>query len=210
MLVPGGIEIGQGAWVGPCDGLVSLDCCWGPRLRRTKWGGLVDDDLRGSGFFRVAERDGVFWLVDPDGGRFLSKGVDTVRFDQDRIGGTERVPYAEACRTKYGSLQIWRTVVSDRLASWKFNTVGCWSDELVASAGSQLLATAPTAELGASFRLHRREQVFPDVLIPDSRRISAQVPINVAGIGATIPACSVPSSTTNCTGHPTGAVPTSF
>ncbi|WP_396604938.1 agarase [Bradyrhizobium sp. YCK136] len=136
-------------------------------MQRTKWGGDVDDDLRGSGFFRVSERNGVFWLIDPDGGRFLSKGVDTVRFDQDRIGGTERVPYAEACRTKYGSLQIWRTVVSDRLASWKFNTVGCWSDELVASAGSQLLATAPTAELGASFRLHRREQVFPDVFDPE-------------------------------------------
>ncbi|MEY9131004.1 hypothetical protein ACVIWV_003004 [Bradyrhizobium diazoefficiens] len=167
MPVPSGIEIGQEAPSRSCNGLISLERCRGPRLQRTKWGGDVDDDLRGSGFFRVSERNGVFWLIDPDGGRFLSKGVDTVRFDQDRIGGTERVPYAEACRTKYGSLQIWRTVVSDRLASWKFNTVGCWSDELVASAGSQLLATAPTAELGASFRLHRREQVFPDVFDPE-------------------------------------------
>ncbi|WP_246767603.1 agarase [Bradyrhizobium sp. CCBAU 53340] len=135
----------------------------GLRLQRTKWGGIVDDDLSGSGFFRVAERNGVFWLVDPDGGRFLSKGVNTVRFDQDRIGGTERVPYAEACQAKYGGLQTWRAAVSDRLASWKFNTIACWSDELVASAGSQLLATTPTAELGASFRLHRRDQIFPDV-----------------------------------------------
>nr|WP_166468205.1 agarase [Bradyrhizobium symbiodeficiens]QIP07850.1 agarase [Bradyrhizobium symbiodeficiens] len=132
-------------------------------MQRTKWGGVVDADFSGSGFFRVAERNGVFWLVDPDGGRFLSKGVNTVRFDQDRIGGTERVPYADACRTKYGNLQIWRTAVSDRLASWEFNTVGCWSDELVASTGSRLLATAPITELGASFRLHRRDQIFPDV-----------------------------------------------
>ena len=41
-----------------------------------------------SGFFRVAERNGVFWLVDPDGGRFISKGVNTVRFDQDHVGNT--------------------------------------------------------------------------------------------------------------------------
>lgn len=137
------------------------------RLQRTKWGGIIDDGgFTGSGFFRVAERDGVFWFVDPDGGRFLSKGVNTVRFDQDRIGQTDRVPYAEACRAKYGSPRLWRAAASDRLASWNFNTLGCWSDELVASAGSQLLATAPTVELGVSFRLHRRDQIFPDVFDP--------------------------------------------
>ncbi|PIT02048.1 agarase [Bradyrhizobium nitroreducens] len=139
----------------------------GSVVQRTKWGGVVDGDLRGSGYFRVAERNGVFWLVDPDGGRFISKGVNTVRFDQERIGQTDRFPYAEACQAKYGSLQIWRTAAADRLASWAFNTVGCWSDELVASAGSRLLATTPVAELGASFRLHRRDQVFPDVFDPE-------------------------------------------
>lgn len=135
-------------------------------MRRTRWGGIVDEDFRGSGFFRVAERDGVFWLVDPDGGRFLSKGVNNVRFDQDHIGNSGRVPYAEACRAKYGGLHIWRAAAADRLAKWKFNTLGCWSDELVASAGSQPLAVAPTTELGASFRLHRRDQIFPDVFDP--------------------------------------------
>jgi agarase len=135
-------------------------------LQRTKWGGIADDCFRGSGFFRVDERDGVFWLVDPDGGRFLSKGVNTVRFDQDHIGNTNRVPYADTCREKYGSQHIWRAAVASRLASWKFNTLGCWSDELVASAGSSSLAIAPTAALGASFRLHRRGQIFPDVFDP--------------------------------------------
>ncbi|MHC2578667.1 hypothetical protein ACVMHR_003406 [Bradyrhizobium diazoefficiens] len=167
MPVPNGIEIGQEAPSRPCNGLISLERCRGPRLQRTKWGGVVDDDLRGSGFFRVSERNGVFWLIDPDGGRFLSKGVNTVRFDQDRIGRTERVPYAETCRAKYGSLQSWRAAASDRLASWNFNTVGCWSDEGVASAGSQLLAITPIRELGASFRLHRRDQIFPDVFDPE-------------------------------------------
>ncbi|WP_186294528.1 agarase [Bradyrhizobium guangdongense] len=136
-------------------------------MQRTRWGGVVDDGLTGSGFFRVAERNGVLWFVDPDGGRFLSKGVNAIRFDPERIGLTDRVPYAEACRVKYGNLHAWRTAISDRLASWNFNTVGCWSDELVASAGSQMLANAPTIELGASFRLHRRGQIFPDVFDPE-------------------------------------------
>lgn len=135
-------------------------------MKRTKWGGIADGRFRGSGFFRVDENDGVFWLVDPDGGRFLSKGVNTVRFDQDHVRGTNRVPYADACLNKYGSQHIWRASVAERLASWKFNTLGCWSDELVATAGSSLLAIAPTAALGATFRLHRRDQVFPDVFDP--------------------------------------------
>lgn len=135
-------------------------------MQRTKWGGIADDSSCGSGFFRVDERDGVFWLVDPDGGRFISRGVNTVRFDQDHVGTTDRVPYADTCREKYGSQHIWRAAAANRLASWKFNTLGCWSDELVASAGSSLLAIAPTAALGASFRLHRRDEIFPDVFDP--------------------------------------------
>ncbi len=135
-------------------------------MQRTKWGGIVDEWLRGSGFFRVGERDGVFWLVDPDGGRFLSKGVNTVCFDQDHVGNTDRVPYADTCRDKYGSQHIWRAAAANRLASWNFNTLGCWSDELVASAGSSPLATTPTTALGASFRLHRRDEIFPDVFDP--------------------------------------------
>jgi agarase len=55
---------------------------------------------------------------------------------------------------------------ANRLTNWKFNTLGCWSDELVASSGSSLLATTPTTSLGASFRLHRRDEVFPDVFDP--------------------------------------------
>ena len=89
-------------------------------MKRTKWGGIVDDRLRGSGFFRVDERDGVFWLVDPDGGRFLSKGVNTVRFDQDHIDNTDRVPYADTCREKYGSQHNWRAAAANRLAGWNF------------------------------------------------------------------------------------------
>lgn len=135
-------------------------------MQRTKWGGIADDRFRGNGFFRVDQHDGVFWLVDPDGGRFLSKGVNNVRFDSDHVGNTARVPYADACRNKYGSQHVWRAAAANRLANWHFNTLGCWSDELVAGAGVSPLAIAPTNELGASFKLHRRDQVFPDVFEP--------------------------------------------
>jgi agarase len=137
---------------------------------RTRWGGRVASAAGGSGYFRLARRDGIFWLIDPEGGSFISKGVNTVRFDQDRIQGSERVPYAEACERKYGSEAAWRTAAAGRLAGWGVNTLGAWSDEAVAAAGTAPLAFAPVLDLGMSFawdtadtETGRPRSDFPDV-----------------------------------------------
>lgn len=140
------------------------------QVPKTRWGGIPDARFGAGGYFRVAERNGVFWFVDPDGGRFLSQGVNTVRFDQDAIRDNTRIPYAEACKRKYGSEQAWRTAVAARLQNWGFNTLGCWSDEKVAHTESGLLATAPNLDLGMSFARARNTATknsprheFPDV-----------------------------------------------
>jgi agarase len=139
------------------------------RISRTRWGGARTGIFNASGFFCVAEHDGIFWLVDPDGGRFLSKGVNTVSFDQDHVQNSSRVPYAEACARKYGSEAVWRAAAGARLAHWGFNTLGCWSDERVADAGSFGLAVTPNLDLGMSFAWEKHEaseehaQKFPDV-----------------------------------------------
>ena len=133
---------------------------------RTKWGGIADGQFRPGGYFRVGQQAGVFWLVDPDGGRFLSKGVNTVKFDQDKIQGTERVPYAEACQRKYGNEAAWRSAAAARLAGWGINTLGSWSDEAVAAAGPVPLAVTPNLDLGMSFAWERKQQ-FPDVFDPE-------------------------------------------
>jgi len=132
------------------------------RISRTRWGGARTGIFDSKGYFCVAENDGIFWLVDPDGGRFLSKGVNTVCFDQDHVRDTPRAPYAEACARKYGSETAWRAAASARLANWGFNTLGCWSDQSVADAGSFRLAVTPNLDLGMSFAWERA-QTFPDV-----------------------------------------------
>jgi len=141
---------------------------------KTRWGGIADGHFQPSGFFGVGQRDAIFWLVDPDGGRFLSKGVNTVRFDQDQIQNTTRIPYAEACCKKYGSESTWRMAAAHRLASWGFNTLGSWSDEAVATAAPVPLAVTPNLDLGMSFAWHKNDQAgsgpkqdFPDVFDPD-------------------------------------------
>jgi hypothetical protein len=133
---------------------------------KTRWGGIAGGHAQPRGYFRVDWRDGVFWLIDPDGGRFLSKGMDTVKFDQDKIQNSERVPYAEACQRKYGSEDAWRKAVNARLADWGFNTLGSWSDEAVATAGPAPLAVTPNIDLAMSFAWERRQD-FPDVFDPE-------------------------------------------
>ena len=126
------------------------------------------------GYFRVVKHDGIFWLTDPDGRRFLSKGINTVRFDQDRMRNSDRVPYAEACQRKYGSRNAWGAAAAARLARWGFNTLGAWSEETLARAGPSPLALTPVLDLGMSFtRKHdarlkaERQQNFPDVFDPE-------------------------------------------
>jgi len=140
---------------------------------KTRWGGDADGRFRPSGYFRTAEHDGAAWLIDPDGGRFLSKGVNNVKFDPDQVQGTGRAPYADACRAKYGSESAWRSAIATRLAGWRFNTVGAWSDATLTTAGARPLAATPNLDLGMSFAwgLNDRNpgaprQHFPDVFDP--------------------------------------------
>jgi agarase len=147
---------------------------------RTRWGGIAEAASPGTGFFRAAQVDGAWWLVDPDGGRFISKGVDTVRFDQDYVQNTPRVPYAEACARKYAGKDAWRAAVEQRLLSWGFNTLGAWSDEAVArvalarppaGATPGCLAVTPNLNLGAEFGWGHLAvepgEAFPDVFHAD-------------------------------------------
>jgi agarase len=123
---------------------------------RTRWGGIADGRAQATGFFHAELIGGAWWLVDPVGGRFLSKGINTVRFDQDQIQGTERIPYAQACLRKYGSRERWREAAAQRLLTWGFNTLGGWSEEEIAGAGLSPLAITPVIDLGAAFISSRK------------------------------------------------------
>ena len=97
-----------------------------------------------------------------------------MRFDQDRIRDSDRIPYAEASLKKYGNERAWRPAIAERLASWGFNTLGAWSDEAVATAGSTPLAVTSNLDLGMSFawqQNHQKpgspKQEFPDVFDPE-------------------------------------------
>ena len=68
----------------------------------------AQDRTDAPGFFRTKQVDGRWWLVDPAGELFISKGVTTVSFYQDRIRGTQNSPYGETNTAKYGSIAALR------------------------------------------------------------------------------------------------------
>ncbi len=81
------------------------------------------------GYFYVAQRDGVWWLVDPVGCAFISKGVNHISPHGDFSPALGYSPYERSVREKYGGFEAWVNTTVARLRAWGFNTVGSWSYE---------------------------------------------------------------------------------
>jgi len=127
------------------------------------------------GFFRTEQRDGRWWLIDPTGQPFLSKGVCHITFVGDTIKDTRRSPYGEATQARYGSVEKWREAAAGRLMDWGFNSLGAWSDEKLSAVkvNARQLANAPIVDFGEGFveSAGRGAQawlqgIFPDVFDP--------------------------------------------
>ena len=87
-----------------------------------EFGGLKGSgDGKATGFFRVQKIDGRWWLIDPLGNRFISKGVATVVPG----GGSKRK--RAALKEKYGTNEKWFSATSEFLLDQGFNTLGGWS-----------------------------------------------------------------------------------
>jgi hypothetical protein len=94
---------------------------------RDSYGGWNRLQFESTGFFRVCERDGIWWLVTPQGHAFLSKGVNNVSFGADYAPKLGHSPYQRAVQDKYGSQDAWAKAAVERLRGWGFNTLGSWS-----------------------------------------------------------------------------------
>ncbi len=110
-----------------------------------RYGGWAASKHKGSGFFRVEQVDGRWWLIDPDGHLFFSTGADCVRYrDATRAAGREllfaKLPpgsgettdfYRANAVLRYGEsdfVQNWKAKQVARLKALGFNTVANWSD----------------------------------------------------------------------------------
>ncbi|GEM_PF-823194 len=99
------------------------------------YGGMASRRLEATGFFRVAQHAGRWWFVDPVGGLFLSRGVNSVT--PGRTDGSR-----SALQNTYGSRAGWADATSTVLREAGFNTAGAWSDHETLATVQQPLAHA--------------------------------------------------------------------
>lgn len=94
----------------------------------SKYGGWTDLKSTATGFFHTKKLNGVWWLIDPDGNAFISKGVNHISFTADRAPSLGYAPYEQVTKEKYGDIHTWAEASIQRLRTWNFNTVGAWSN----------------------------------------------------------------------------------
>jgi agarase len=135
-------------------------------LRFDKYGGLLDGTVPTAGWFRVARLGGRWWLVDPDGHRFLSIGVNNISYTPDTIQGTDQSPYRDAATERYGNREAWAKAVVKRLRGCGFNTIGAWSDDL---AWHQQMPYTVILDLAGQVKWPEGN-TFPDVFDPAYER----------------------------------------
>jgi agarase len=129
---------------------------------------------RATGFFHAEKREGRWWLIDPAGKPFISKGVASVQIGPDQVRDNERSSYHEAALQKYGTVERWREAAAERLLGLGFNTLGAWSDPELAKFefGGRQLAFTPVVDFVGRYVLEKtgarawQKGIFPDVFDP--------------------------------------------
>lgn len=141
-------------WPDKAHSLEELRAAWeeeerelaGARVNASRYGGYLERRVEGSGYFRVEEIDGRWWLVDPDGYLFLSTGPNVVRPAMatpiaGRKAYFEELPpeieddnasfYTWNVQRRFGEgwLSKWEDLTVRRLAAWGLTTIGNWSHD---------------------------------------------------------------------------------
>ena len=96
----------------------------------TSYGGQAAQKVKATGFFYATKLGSRWWLVDPEGGLFLNKGV--VGVAPLRTSGAQA-----AFKSKFGSLTNWAAQTTSQLHDLGFNGLGAWSDTATMAAAPQ-------------------------------------------------------------------------
>ncbi|HZT43574.1 MAG TPA: hypothetical protein VFA07_15525 [Chthonomonadaceae bacterium] len=112
-----------------------------------RYGGWTGIHGTKTGFFHAEKVGEKWWLIDPDGNGFFSKGVCHVSFAGDNCPALGYSPYERAVTAKYGDREGWASATVHRMKGWGLNTAGAWSDDDLHKHG---LVYAPIADLAAA------------------------------------------------------------
>ncbi|MDZ7617479.1 MAG: hypothetical protein U1E05_10770, partial [Patescibacteria group bacterium] len=79
---------------------------------------------KATGFFRVEQRDGRWWAIDPLGRDCVVLGVDHVSYQGHWCQALDTHPYKDRNDAKFESREQWAAETAQRLKSWGFNMLG--------------------------------------------------------------------------------------
>lgn len=126
-------------------------------------------------YYRVEQRNGVWWFITPQGSPALSAGVDTVTYAGDMIKGTNVHPYRTNVAAIYPNEFSWGAATIERLKQWGFNTLGAWSDAKLQDRGmAYTVILNIAARSGANWQYGRPADVFDPKFETAARSIAAQ------------------------------------
>ena len=83
---------------------------------------------RATGFFRVVEKDGRWWVIDPLGRGTILFGVDHVTYWGHHSQRTGRSLHHEANKARFPNKADWEADTIRRLKAWGFNMLGAGCD----------------------------------------------------------------------------------
>jgi hypothetical protein len=110
----------------------------------TRFGGLRQDLRRATGFFRVEKIGERWWMIDPDGGRFLFVGVCSLKPETQF---SSKGPFEQ----RFGSPAAWAESTLALLRQNGFNGCGGFSDTATLRAATARLPYTVTLGLMSSF-----------------------------------------------------------
>jgi len=136
--------------------------------------GVVD---RATGFFRVVEKEGRWWVIDPLGRGTVLLGIDHVTYRGHYSQRTQRSIHHEVNKKRFPKKADWEADTLARLKSWGFNMLGAGCDRALyhrglihtvfLSLGDELCWNLSSPEYYIYPNEHRPCSAFPNVFHPD-------------------------------------------
>ncbi len=130
-----------------------------------------------TGFFRVVQKDGRWWVIDPLGRGMVLLGVDHVSYWGHYSQRTKRSNHHEVNKVKFPNKADWEADTLKRLKAWGFNMLGAGCDgnlehrglshTIFLSIGDGLCQEGLDPDCYICPNEHRPCSAFPNVFHPD-------------------------------------------
>lgn len=135
------------AMIGVCKPL----CADQSRSKYDKFGGWKEIKGEKTGFFHVEQIDGIWWIIDPCGFAFLSKGIDSVDLSDSTYSfGQPPAPkfpivseYVNNVLPKYKTEKNWTSSKICQIEGFGFNTAGDFSSSFYVTSPNSAIKRIP-------------------------------------------------------------------